>query len=102
MIFSIVYLAVRCLPGFLMVLTQRQMSKDAELLVLRHENAVITARSAQSGFGRVTWRRRTTISCRSTKISTSLEVSLRASSTTQPNNPDHEQVEEANEHDRRG
>ena len=41
---------------------------------------------AQSGFGRVTWRRKTAISCRSTKISTSLEVSLRASSTTQPNN----------------
>ena len=44
------------------------------------------ARSAQSGFGRATWRRRTATSCRSTKISTSLEVSLRASSATQPNN----------------
>jgi hypothetical protein len=40
-IFSIVYLAVRCLLGCLMVLTRRQMSKDAELLVLRHENAVL-------------------------------------------------------------
>jgi hypothetical protein len=49
-------------------------------------SAVITARSAQSGFGRVTWRRWTAISCRSTKISTSLAVSLRASSATQPNN----------------
>jgi hypothetical protein len=39
--FSIVYLAVRCLPSGLMVLTRRQMSKDAELLVLRHENAVL-------------------------------------------------------------
>jgi hypothetical protein len=36
-IFSIVCLAVRCLPGFLMVLTRRQMSRDAELLVVRHE-----------------------------------------------------------------
>jgi hypothetical protein len=36
-IFSIVYLAVRCLLGCLMVLTRRQMSKDAELLVVRHE-----------------------------------------------------------------
>ena len=45
-----------------------------------------TARLTRSGFGRVTWRRRTAISCRSTKISTSLEVSLRASSATQPNN----------------
>ena len=43
-------------------------------------------RSAQSGFGRVTWRRRTATSCRRTKISTSLEVSLRASSASQPNN----------------
>jgi len=32
---------VRCLFGCLMVLTRRQMSKDAELLVLRHENAVL-------------------------------------------------------------
>ena len=41
MIFSIVNLAVRCLLGCLMVLTRRQMSKDAGLLVLRHENAVL-------------------------------------------------------------
>jgi len=40
-IFSIVNLAVRCLLGCLMVLTRRQMSKDAGLLVLRHENAVL-------------------------------------------------------------
>ena len=37
MIFSIVNLAVRCLLGCLMVLTRRQMSKDAGLLVVRHE-----------------------------------------------------------------
>ena len=41
MIFSIVNLTVRCLLGCLMVLTRRQMSKDAGLLVLRHENAVL-------------------------------------------------------------
>ena len=41
MIISIVYLVVRCLLGCLMMLTQRQVSKDAELLVLRHENAVL-------------------------------------------------------------
>ena len=41
MIFSVLYLAVRCLLGCLMLLTRRQMSKDAELLVLRHENAVL-------------------------------------------------------------
>ena len=41
MIISVVYLAVRGLLGCLMVLTRRQMSKDAELLVLRHENTVL-------------------------------------------------------------
>ena len=41
MIISVLYLAVRRLLGCLMMLTQRQVSKDAELLVLRHENAVL-------------------------------------------------------------
>ena len=41
MIFSVVYLFVRCLLRCLMVLPWRQMSKDAGLLVLRHENAVL-------------------------------------------------------------
>ena len=41
MIFSGVYLLVRCLLGCLMVLARREVSKDAELLVLRHENAVL-------------------------------------------------------------
>ena len=41
MIISVVYLLVCCLLGCLTVLTRRQMSKDAELLVLRHENAVL-------------------------------------------------------------
>jgi hypothetical protein len=40
-IFSVVYLAVRRLLGCLMVLARREISKDAELLVLRHENAVL-------------------------------------------------------------
>jgi putative transposase len=40
-IISIVYLLVRCLLDCLTVLTRRQASKDAELLVLRHENAVL-------------------------------------------------------------
>ncbi len=47
--------------------------------------AAITARSAQSGLGRVTCRRKTATSCRSTKISASLAASFRASSTSQPN-----------------
>ena len=41
MIISVVYLLVRCLLGCLVVLTRHQVSKDAELLVLRHENAVL-------------------------------------------------------------
>ena len=41
MIFSIVYFLVRCLVGFVTVLARREVSKDAELLVLRHENAVL-------------------------------------------------------------
>jgi len=40
-IFSVFYLIVRCLFGSLMVLARRRVSKDAELLVLRHENAVL-------------------------------------------------------------
>ena len=41
MIISVVYLLVRCLLGCLMVVIRHQVSKDAELLVLRHENAVL-------------------------------------------------------------
>ena len=44
MIISVVYLLVRCLLGCRMVLTRHQVSKDAELLVLRHENAVLRRR----------------------------------------------------------
>jgi putative transposase len=41
MIFSVVYLLARCLLGCLMVLARGESSKEAELLVLRHENAVL-------------------------------------------------------------
>ena len=41
MISSAVYLLVRCLLSWLMVLARGGASKDAELLVLRHENAVL-------------------------------------------------------------
>ena len=40
MIISVVYLLVRCLLGCVTVLSRGRASKDAELLVLRHENAV--------------------------------------------------------------
>jgi len=40
-IISVGYLIVRCLLDGLMVLARREVSKDAELLVLRHQNAVL-------------------------------------------------------------
>lgn len=40
-IFSIVYLVLRCLLRCLIVRGRLEVSKDAELLVLRHENAVL-------------------------------------------------------------
>jgi putative transposase len=40
-IFSVVYLLVRRLLGCLVVLARHEVAKDAELLVLRHENAVL-------------------------------------------------------------
>jgi putative transposase len=40
-IFTLVYLTVRSVLGLLVVLFRRDLSKDAELLVLRHENAVL-------------------------------------------------------------
>ncbi|MGE5289780.1 MAG: hypothetical protein ACM3ML_21850 [Micromonosporaceae bacterium] len=41
MIFSAGYLLARCVLGCLMMLVRHEVSKDAELLVLRHENAVL-------------------------------------------------------------
>jgi putative transposase len=40
-IFSVVYLLLRCLLGCLTVLARDEVTKDVELLVLRHENAVL-------------------------------------------------------------
>jgi putative transposase len=40
-IISVVYLLVRCLLGCLLMRTRHRVSKDAELLVLRHENTVL-------------------------------------------------------------
>lgn len=41
MIFSVVYQVTRCLLDCLMLLARREASKEAELLALRHENAVL-------------------------------------------------------------
>jgi hypothetical protein len=48
----VLYLLVRCLLGSLTVLARRQVSKDAELLVLRHENTVLRRQ-----IGRVRYQR---------------------------------------------
>jgi hypothetical protein len=40
-VISVVYLLVRCLLGCVTVLSRGHASKDAEVLVLRHENAVL-------------------------------------------------------------
>ena len=41
MIFSVACLLARRLLGCLMILARREVPRDAELLVLRHENAVV-------------------------------------------------------------
>jgi putative transposase len=41
MLLSILYRLLRCLLGLTAVLVRRDLSKDAELLVLRHENTVL-------------------------------------------------------------
>ena len=41
MLLSLAYRLVRCLFGLLAVLVRSDLSKDAELLVLRHENQVL-------------------------------------------------------------
>jgi hypothetical protein len=48
---SLVYRLVRCLVGLPAVLVRSDLSKDAELLVLRHENQVLRRQLA----GRLRW-----------------------------------------------
>jgi hypothetical protein len=48
---SLVYRLVRCLFGLLAVLARSDLSKEAELLVLRHENQVLRRQLA----GRLRW-----------------------------------------------
>jgi hypothetical protein len=40
-VFSVIYVIVRHLLGLFMLLVRKDASKEAELLVLRHENAVL-------------------------------------------------------------
>jgi len=51
MLLSLVYRSVGCLLGLLAVLVRSDLSKDAELLVLRHENQVLRRQLA----GRLRW-----------------------------------------------
>ena len=51
MLLSIAYRLVRCLVGLLAVLARSDLSKDAELLVLRHENQVLRRQLS----GRLRW-----------------------------------------------
>jgi putative transposase len=44
---SLLYQLVRALLGALIVLCRREMSNDTELLVLRHENAVLRRQSTR-------------------------------------------------------
>ena len=54
-IFSVGYLLARCLLSCLAVLARRELSKDAELLVLRHENAVLRRQVSQVRYQPAYW-----------------------------------------------
>ena len=47
LLLSIVYQLVRCLLGLTTVLVRRDLSKDVELLILRHENTVLPRQVAR-------------------------------------------------------
>ena len=51
MLLSLAYRLLRCLFGLLAVLVRSDLSKDAELLVLRHENQVLRRQLS----GRLRW-----------------------------------------------
>jgi transposase InsO family protein len=50
LLWSILYQLVRCLLGLIVVLARRDLSKDTELLVLRHENAVLRRQVARVNY----------------------------------------------------
>ena len=51
MLLKIVYLLVRQLPGLGVLVFGKGLAKDAELLVLRHENAVLRRHAGRIGYG---------------------------------------------------
>jgi hypothetical protein len=51
-VFPVVYLLARCLLGCVMVRARREVSKDGEFLVLRHESVVLRRQSAGSATSR--------------------------------------------------
>jgi putative transposase len=53
MLLSLLYRLLRCLLGLLAVLVRSDLSKDVELLVLRHENQVLRRQLT----GRLRWDR---------------------------------------------
>jgi hypothetical protein len=59
---KIVYMLIRRVLGFAVLVFRRDLTKDAELLALRHENAVCGERSSgygtsrPTGYGSLRWR----------------------------------------------
>src|SRR5512140_2055821 len=51
MLFKIVYLLVRRILGLAVLISRSDLAKDAELLVLRHENAVLRRHAGRVRYG---------------------------------------------------
>jgi putative transposase len=49
MVFSLTFRVIRWLIGLAVVLSRRDLSNEIELLVLRHENAVLRLWGAETG-----------------------------------------------------